>query len=243
MVQTRSARKAAKAATSDDDAAPAPTAPAAAKTEAPSPSPAKTKAAPPWTTGRDGLYPTVAISDAFMVGAHLWSARRMRDDGATEAALGFWLVALAAAAGVLRFGYSESSFAAVNGHLAELATFLGLPLVGLHFARLAPYCAARAPESLPFAVFCAAVLSARRSLPDALDELAKVLFNVCCFVGPVAAAALARAEHRRLFGVALFVVAAVPVGADRHACLFGVRRENWFHYLIGLASLLIAGVL
>ena len=121
--------------------------------------------------------------------------------------------------------------------------FAGLPLVGLHFGRAAPLFAPYCPASLHAAVGFAAVLSVRRSFSDGADEVAKVPFNVVCFVGPVAAAAIAASDNRQLAGIALFLVAAVPVGADRHTCLCGVRRENVFHYLIGVASLLIAGVL
>lgn len=80
----------------------------------------------------------------------------------------------------------------------------------------------------------------RRSLSFAVDEVLKIIFNVFCFIGPVAAPAYAAGDATTLAALVIFVVAAVPIGPDRHACLCGVRRENIFHYLIGVAALLFA---
>ena len=82
-----------------------------------------------------------------------------------------------------------------------------------------------------------------RSLPDNLQELAKVILNVVCFVAPILAYGLSVKDHRTSFGVLLFALAGVGVGADRESYLFGVRRENWFHYMIaGSAVILAAGL-
>jgi hypothetical protein len=40
-------------------------------------------------------------------------------------------------------------------------------------------------------------------------------------------------------GVALFAFAGVVVGAEREQYTMGVRRENWFHYCIGIAAVLM----
>ena len=36
------------------------------------------------------------------------------------------------------------------------------------------------------------------------------------------------------------MVAGVVIGPDRHRLLFGVRRENWFHCIIGVTAPLMA---
>ena len=96
------------------------------------------------------------------------------------------------------------------------------------------------PDAFSFAVFCSAVCSARRSAPEAADEVLKILFNVGAFVVPVAGAAHAAEDKLTLAAIATFVIAAVPIGPDRHACLLGVRKENIFHYLIGAAAIMFA---
>ena len=123
MVQTRSARKAA-----GDKGSPAPSKATQSLAKAmDAAEPAKLASA--WTTGRDGLYPTVAISDAFSATAHAWAAWRAFQAGALEAAAGFGIVAAASFVGVLRFGYSETLFEQANADLADLSAYLGLPLV------------------------------------------------------------------------------------------------------------------
>ena len=64
--------------------------------------------------------------------------------------------------------------------------------------------------------------------------------NVGAFVVPVAGAAHAAEDKLTLAAIATFVIAAVPIGPDRHACLLGVRKENIFHYLIGAAAIMFA---
>ena len=83
-----------------------------------------------------GLYPTIAVSDAFNVAGHVFAAALAREKGNTLAAIGFSTVALAGTVGVFRFGFSESLFAAANGYLADVAAFIGLPLVGFSIMQL-----------------------------------------------------------------------------------------------------------
>lgn len=235
MVQTRSARKAeAEANPTKKKTTPKKLFKTGKKT-ADADEPAK-----PWTTGRDGLYPTVAVSDGFSAAAHAYASYRAYEAGAVQAAAGFALVVAASLVGVLRFGYSEKFFAQANGDLADLAAYLGLPLVGFHFASTWAAAAPFVPDAFSFAVFCSAVCSARRSAPEAADEVLKILFNVGAFVVPVAGAAHAAEDKLTLAAIATFVIAAVPIGPDRHACLLGVRKENIFHYLIGAAAIMFA---
>lgn len=235
MVQTRSARKAeAEANPTKKKTTPKKLFKTGKKT-ADADEPAK-----PWTTGRDGLYPTVALSDFCSATAHAYASYRAYEAGAVQAAAGFALVVAASLVGVLRFGYSEKFFAQANGDLADLAAYLGLPLVGFHFASTWAAAAPFVPDAFSFAVFCSAVCSARRSAPEAADEVLKILFNVGAFVVPVAGAAHAAEDKLTLAAIATFVIAAVPIGPDRHACLLGVRKENIFHYLIGAAAIMFA---
>jgi hypothetical protein len=80
-----------------------------------------------------GLYPTVAISDAFNAFCHLLAAVIVYQRGNSLAMIGFLTVAFAATVGVLRFGFNEDRYALANGHLADLSAFVGLPCVGISF--------------------------------------------------------------------------------------------------------------
>ena len=44
-------------------------------------------------------------------------------------------------------------------------------------------------------------------------------------------------------GIAIFAFAGLVVSADRNRFIFNVRCVNWFHYLIGVSTLLIANSL
>ena len=101
-----------------------------------------------------GLYPTIAVSDAFNTACHGAGSHRLRfihivhtlasisiaaawlswnAEPEGSAWLGFTLVAIASGVGTLRFGVSESLFSGANAKLADLAAFVGLPLVGLAY--------------------------------------------------------------------------------------------------------------
>lgn len=60
-----------------------------------------------------------------------------------------------------------------------------------------------------------------------------------CFVAPVAMAGVQAQAWGTVAGVALFAFAGVVVGAEREQYTMGVRRENWFHYCIGIAAVLM----
>ena len=126
-----------------------------------------------------GLYPTVAVSDAFNAAAHGWAAVKMHEAGEQPAAMGFGLVAVAATVGTLRFGASERLLAQANGDLADLAAFVGLPLVGRSFALRwlgedSSFALCRASDTW-LLVAGAVVASLCRSLSAEQQELAKVI--------------------------------------------------------------------
>ena len=60
------------------------------------------------------------------------------------------------------------------------------------------------------------------------------------FLLPAVGFSLERSDWATLAGVALFAIAGVAVGGDRDRCLLGVRRVNWFHYMIGVSSAILA---
>ena len=179
-----------------------------------------------------GLYPTVALSDAVNCLGHAWAAKVASGVGASDAALGFALVAWAALVGTLRFGLSERLLAKANGDLADLAAFVGLPLVGLSFGqRWLSHTLACDEKAAAIAVL-AGLGAMARSLSEDGQELAKVVLNVVCFVLPIVGYGHANEDYETIAGVMLFAAAGVAVGADRHSYLMGMRCENWFHCAI-----------
>jgi hypothetical protein len=176
----------------------------------------------------------------------LYAAKLANDSGHIYVAAGFFTVALAAFVGVLRFGFSESIFANANSHLADVAAFVGLPLVGLTFmhADLAGkyipwnYCGSINP--VQFTLILVLLETISRSFNKKLRELSKIVANLIGFVGPVVVSAVMRNDYNTLFAILLFVVAGLVITPDRHRCILGVRCENWFHYCIGISAVVIA---
>ena len=138
--------------------------------------------------------------------------------------------------GTLRFGFSESLFADANGDLAGLAAYCGLPLVGATFAVKGGILHLTSIDCVTISIAGAALACLSRSFPPAVEELVKVLLNVCCFIGPTGYVGWVRGDIQLVSCVALFAIAGVVVKPDRHRRLLGVRREDWFHYMIGTAS-------
>jgi hypothetical protein len=195
-----------------------------------------------WLGG--GLYPSVMFSDCFNTLCHLFAAHLCyREYGSCMAAVGFASVATAAAVGTYRFGFNES-FDRMNGDLADLAAFVGLPMVGLEYYK--------SIESNPLNIelnfelkivilFALLTIEAiTRSMHIKVRELLKTLINVLFFVSPVVAGSYLSQNYNALGGIIVFVIAAVVIEPDRHRRLLGIRREDWFHYLIGLAAPLVA---
>ena len=190
------------------------------------------------------LYPTVAISDAFNTVLHAAAAVVVLykpTSGNEAAAIGFALVAIASFVGTLRFGFS-TAFAPANESLAGLAAFVGLPLIGSGFL-----CSAVGYQEdsngllVAFTAACASIhVVARAYLSTEHLDLLKVLVNVFFFLSPALYYAYTQRQWLAAGGSLLFAFAAVVIGADREEFLFGVRRENLFHYAIGTAALMLA---
>jgi len=156
------------------------------------------------------------------------------------AALGFGTVALAAAVGVLRFGFS-AKFAEVNASLAKLAAFVGLPMVGLAFAvqgGLLPQ--PSAVDVICYILFYAVTGAVARGLPQRASEPAQVLFNSICFILPVGWFAVTRHDGAVAIGLAVLLAGSVVIGPHRHRFLLGLRHEDWFHYCLAVANVMLA---
>jgi hypothetical protein len=193
-----------------------------------------------------GLYPTVAFSDAFNAAGHFYGALLCFEKGERLAGCGLMTVALAAFVGVLRFGFSESMFAGANGHLADVAAFVGLPLVGLAYLSR---CSGALPltlwelfasydrTSVILGLVCVEALTRDAKMRD----LFKILLNLAFFVGPCLWASTQQlGKHDGAIGVVIFALAGVIITAEREKYIAGVRCENWFHYAIGFAAVLVA---
>jgi len=191
------------------------------------------------TKFQGGLYPTVAVSDCFLALTHYYSAGLAFYSSPTQPAfVGFSLVAIAATVGTARFGFSESLFAGANEDLANLAACVGLPLIGCTFATVGGLVEPLPPTNL-LALACtgAALACLVKAIPAGSEEFLKVLVNLCLFILPVAKVGYDRQDWVLFGAIALFAVAGIAVKPDRHNCILGVRRENWFHYMLGASAI------
>jgi hypothetical protein len=190
--------------------------------------------------GSKGLYPTVAISDAFNAALHLLAAQIAYEHKNYIGMIGFLNVALAASVGVLRFGFNEDRYASANGHLADLSAFVGLPCVGYSFFINNPGVQDLPIHPVVLVASLAMVEALSRSFPGPYREILKILVNLTFFVAPVAISSVLQKKWLTFGAITLFVIAGIVVKPERHQYLFGIRRENIFHYMIGIAAYFIA---
>jgi hypothetical protein len=199
-----------------------------------------------------GLYPTIAVSDGVNTACCVRAAHIASLKGRPDVALGCALVAVASGVGTLRFGLWPRQLAYWNGLLAGVGGTVGVPLIGLGFAR------ARGFEPLPglleisepfptkvLAVLAGAGLLVTLGTPPAAAELYTTLVCVVGFGCMLLAEGGGRDNPTALAAVALFVVAGLVVGNSRKDAdaVLGVLRENWFHYMLGSSMLLFAHAL
>jgi hypothetical protein len=192
------------------------------------------------TNGSKGLYPTVAISDAFNAAFHLLAAQIAYQHHNYTGMIGFLNVALAASVGVLRFGFNEDRYALANSHLADLSAFVGLPCVGFSFLMDIPMIQDLPIHPIILVVSLAMIEALSRSFSPGHRELAKILVNLTFFVAPVAISSIVQKKWMTFGAIAFFVIAGLVVKPERHQYLFGIRRENIFHSMIGIAAYFIA---
>ena len=180
-----------------------------------------------------GLYPTVAFSDCFNVISGV-TAAYMSFTNHDIQFLGFLLVAAAAFIGVCRFGFYPKTFARLNGELADLAAFVGMPLIGLPFLEvlLASQYGFTFDNKIhaAFVVTLIVLLFISHALPDTIAELLKVLLNTLLMVLPIIVHGYTYSNFELLGAISCFLIGGVLIGPSRHTCLLGMRKENWFHY-------------
>lgn len=189
-----------------------------------------------------GLYPTVAISDAFNAILHLIAAYISFHYQNYLACIGYLTVCFAATIGVLRFGFNENRYAATNGHLADLSAFVGLPCVGYTFLRRISYLQSWNNHLNPtvLMVSLAIIEASSRNFKPNYRDLVKIFVNLLFFVLPVTISSILGKDWVTFAAIIFFVFAGLVVKPERHQYLFGVRRENLFHYMIGIAAYFIA---
>jgi len=192
-------------------------------------------------TDTEPLHPTVAASDAFMACCAWMAVYRIPSmqsssyvAGADLVKLGFASFALACSAGVLRFGFNPELFRPYNEVLAKNAGRVGLPL--LASAAVAGHFQQWGQPGTVMLLFSLSACSNTWSdkLQLLYTKLLGVLSNACLVVHGARSG-----DMGSVLGPALFVLGGLVIGSDREKCLFNVRRENWFHYCLGAALLLI----
>lgn len=185
-------------------------------------------------------YPTIAASDLFM-GCCCIAAAVKTFPSMEVAALGFCMIAAACFFGVLRFGINAKLFAPYNETLAKIAGRVGIPCIGLGFARGLPGLAALPSEAAVLTLLIVGLgislnWSSEKGKPGDLytTVLASLGMLLAAYYG------VSRSRWLVVFGVVLFLVAGLVVTPNRFKLIGNVRCENWFHYLSGLSYLLLA---
>ena len=149
------------------------------------------------------------------------------------------IVGMAAAFGVLRFGVSEK-FTGVNQDLATMSKFVGLPLVGLEFGHKAMYGSTTPLDLVLMDFFGLVMLEAiTRSLIKDREGLS-VLFNLAFVISPIGYFAFVKNDFYTLLALVGFIVGAVGIGASFEKRIAGIRRVDWFHYIIGTTWFVLA---
>lgn len=197
------------------------------------------------------VYPSIAVSDGFNSACCFYAASLALSKGRGDAACGIGMVAVASAIGTARFALGGKTLAWGNSFGADLAASFGIPLLGLGFARarhlwpdVLPTAASGSVTSLPSSLLYALGVSFVVTRLLASNKKLKELYLTASGVaslGMVLHAEKLSAEALRAVG--LFLVAAVVVGNDRHRTIFGIRRENVFHYLLGPTMVLFGQAL
>jgi len=209
------------------------------------------------------LYPTVAISDGWMVLTHLYASHTCYGAMLYPAATALMWIAITAAIGCLRFGYNETVFRPMHGHCSDIAGFSAIPIIGLQFYGLDDeFC------MLPLIIFPLSRLlrmkkgdevtrcpaadatfgpsetppchSRRCFYAVQVEQAAKIAVNVACFVLPVLLFAYETRDRICYLTCLVFVINGIFIGTDCHSYIFGVRRVNIFHYVLGASMCLMA---
>ena len=190
--------------------------------------------------GPEPRHPTVAASDAFMAACCFYTARTAWAAGVSTSALGALSVGTACSAGVLRFGIAPEMFRAYNENFAMFAGRVGIPLLGLGFGRASPAVSSLLPSGdlvVLFALASGFVLSLAWS-NDGAGELYTTMMGVLGMACILSSSW--PADLPGVVGVLLFVAGGLAIGADRDRYIWGIRRENLFHYVLGTSIALFS---
>ena len=189
----------------------------------------------------NGLYPTIAISDFFNCIGHFFAVLISFKRQNYYFFFGYFLVTVTAFIGTLRFGFNEELFGQTNSFLADLSAFIGLPSIGLYFFQLIPYISKLSGYQYYFITFF--VIIERMTLRSFLlkyREILKIIINIIFYILPVLIVSYQNKKWFSLIGILLFIIAGLVIKPERHQYLFGIRRENIFHYMLGVSAYLIA---
>lgn len=145
---------------------------------------------------------------------------------------------LAAIVGVLRFGVNEHLFQQANGNLADLAGFVGYPMIGMSFA--AHHFSALHINVIFIAFILVAWEALTRSFLEKNKDAAKLATNIVFFVGPIAAVCQETDDYPTLAALVAFILAGIVVTPHHDNRILGVRCVDWFHYIIGATACVFA---
>jgi hypothetical protein len=156
------------------------------------------------------------------------------------ACCGMIIVGLAAMFGVLRFGISEHKFIGANKDVATMAKFVGLPLVGLDFGHSVLYGTPTPVLMVLVQLMCLVLFeTVTRSLVSDREGLT-VLFNLGLVISPVIYFAHIKNDVITLVAMIVFLIGALGIGDSFEKRIAGIRRVDWFHYIIGSTWFVLA---
>ena len=194
---------------------------------------------------KEPLHPTVAVSDAFMATCAFYAARV--SGAKPESQLGFFVCGMACTFGVLRFGFAPETFRPFNETFARLTGQVGVPMMGLGFLNTDASLRSMIPLASDLEILVALVVTFAfaSALPAARAELVTTLLSAVSMgaifkVAGANSGAVGDKYFLAQLGVGLFVFGGLAIKPDRNRCLFGVRRENLFHYCLGVSLALMA---
>ena len=117
---------------------------------------------------------------------------------------------------------------------------VGIPLLGLGFGRASPAVSTLLPSGdlvVLFALASGFVLSLAWS-NDGAGELYTTMMGVLGMACILSSSW--PADLPGVVGVLLFVAGGLAIGADRDRYIWGIRRENLFHYVLGTSIALFS---
>uniref|UniRef100_A0A7S3PLK5 Uncharacterized protein n=1 Tax=Aplanochytrium stocchinoi TaxID=215587 RepID=A0A7S3PLK5_9STRA len=188
-------------------------------------------------------YYSIAFSDAVNSACCFWGAKVAWEKGRPEVAFGIGLVAVASAVGTLRFGLAPKLFARLNNILAHFGGLLGTPLIGIGFARSGGLLDFNGNNEFPYLIEGTMAFFSIFSLltPESFKETYRIFLNISSFGLMLYAEGIE--NQMALASVITFISAGLIIGPDRHRYILGVRRENLFHYFLGLSMLMFGQAL